>query len=197
MRLFSSFFYVTLISSFGLAVIDAQAQDGQACQAIINKGNDLNGQIGQVRKKANDEDECNAEAKLWAEAANLVEQRISIAKQTIKICAGFNVTGGITIDELTDRAAQMRKYEARAKDGCDPPQPTQPTKAQNLDDLLVGSGTITCFGGGDCNAQSKTRPSADSGAPNPVPKGRASTITGKQFGDQEPAGGSGKVTTAK
>jgi hypothetical protein len=198
MRFFISFLSVSLVSTIGFAAIEVRAQDGQACQAILKKGNDLNAQISAVRKKANDEEECNAEAALWAQAVDLVDQRIALEKQSKTICAGFTVTGGITIEELTERATKLRSYEAKAKDGCDaPPPPTPPVKAQNNDTGLIVSGTIPCFGGGDCKSQNKPAPPAASGPPQPMPKGTQSTITGDKFGDKRPPEGSGGVITAK
>jgi hypothetical protein len=198
MQFLFSFLSVALISNLGFAVIAARAQDGQACLAIIKKGNDLNGQISSIRKKAVDEDECHAEAKLWAQAADLLDQKIALEKQKKLTCAGFTVTGGVTIDELATRADQMRKYEADAKQDCDPPQPTPPATPKNIGAGLTGSGTISCFGGGDCNSPSKPAPSANGGPSTPVPRGPPSTITGKQFGDKEPStGGAGTAATAK
>jgi hypothetical protein len=196
MRLFPSFLSVALISGLGLTVIDARAQDGQACLAILKKGNDLNDQIRLTRKKADDEEECNAEAKLWEQGASLAEQRIALEKQIQAICAGFTITKGITLDELTDRAAKMRQYAIRAKDGCDAPQtPSPPVKAQNNDIGLVGSGAITCFGGGDCKSQNKGTPPANGGPTQP--KGVPSTITGEKFGDKRPLENNGGVMIAK
>jgi hypothetical protein len=193
---YTSFLSVTLISALGFITVEAQAQDGEACLAIIKRGNDLNARISQVRKKADDEEECNAEAKLWSQAANLVEQRLTLEKQKKIVCEGFTLTGGISIDELTDRAVKMREYEAKAKDGCDIPPPPPPAKAENNDIGLVGSATITCFGGGDCKSQNKSSPPAGSG-PQPASKGKQSTITGEKFGDTRPSGSSSGVTTAK
>ncbi len=199
MRCLPSVLSVALISSLGLAVVGANAQDGQACLAIIKKGNDLNGQISAVRKKADDEEECNAEAKLWAQAAVLLDQRIALEKQKTSVCAGFTVTGGVSLDELVNRADRVRKFEAKARESCDPlPPPTPPAAQKDAGTGLIVSGTITCFGGGDCKSQSKPASPANGGPTKPIPKGTTSTLTGKQFGDKEPATtGPGTVTTAK
>lgn len=198
MRFLPSFLSVAVISSLGFAVVGARAQDGEACLAIIKKGNDLNGQISAVRKKADDEEECNAEAKLWAQAAVLLDQRIAIEQQKKTTCAGFTLTGGVSIDELATRADQVRKFEAKAKVSCDPPRPTRSAEPRDIGDGLTPSGTITCFGGGDCKSQSKPTPSANGGPSKPVPRGPTPTITGRQFGDKEPpTGGGGGVITAK
>src|SRR4051812_4113745 len=110
MRLLPAFLSIALISGLGFAVTGVRAQDGQACLAILKKGNDLNAQISATRSKANEEDECHAEAKLWGQAAALLDQKIALDKQAKTICAGFTVTGGVTTEELVSRAGQMRKF---------------------------------------------------------------------------------------
>ena len=201
MREFPALVFLGLTVGIFVFPMETHAQDGQACLAAIKRGNDLNAQIIAVRKKAEQEDECNAETKFWSQAANLLDHQISLEHQTKVICAGFTVTGGVTTEELTTRAQHMRKFEAAAKDGCDPPPPPKRAAVARPDPGagLVVSGTISCFGGGTCKSPSKAQPSIVNRSPQKVPpKGRQPTITGSQFNDKAPPDtGTGLVAPAK
>jgi hypothetical protein len=166
-------------------VTAAAAKDGEACLAIIKQSNDLNEQISAVQKKADDEEECHAEAKLWGQAIALVNKKIQMEARVREICAGFTVTGGRSAEELKTKAIKMQGWQASAQKDCDPPVAAQAPKSS--DTGLIGSGTITCFGGGDCKQRSSNGSGQINGSPiKPAPATNKSTITGREFGDKAP-----------
>lgn len=199
MRISTSVCFVGLLGFAFLSPGPSIAQE--SCDSLIANLNRVADQITDARKKAEDEDECHAEAAAWAKAGALIEQRIALRQKAEKVC-GDALENGVTVDRLRESLKLMRKFEADAKDEDDCKQeaakdtkPTPNTPVE-LNTELTPSGTIPCFGGGTCKS------SHDNGPPNgspahPAPNTKPSTLTGKQFGDKEPPSPSGGVIPAK
>jgi hypothetical protein len=134
----------------------------ESCDSLIANLNRVADQITDARKKAEDEDECHAEAAAWAKAGALIEQRIALRQKAEKVC-GDALENGVTVDRLRESLKLMRKFEADAKDEDDCKQeaakdtkPTPNTPVE-LNTELTPSGTIPCFGGGTCKSSHDNR----------------------------------------
>jgi hypothetical protein len=149
---------------------------------IIKRANDLGAQIKAKRKQAEGEDECHAETKYWGETLDLLDAKIVIEQKVKEICAGFTITGGQTVEDLQARALKVRKWQAAASDGCDPPASAK-VPPSSAGGELIGSGTITFFGDGNCGGKNPTVVTQPHDTPaKPAPRTNQPTITGDRFG---------------
>lgn len=177
----------------------ANAQNGPACQAGIDKDKNTIAQIKAIRQKHMDaisSDDYCGQLGASKEMMKITQGRLSTLEQIAVDCKGFHNQDGDLINDVNrkimdiviSRINSLEKETADEQEDCDAARAAAVQKKPASPQVgLTTSFVRTCAGGGDCKGAPATSTGSNPGSPaKPAPKSKPSDVTGTKGASGNP-----------